>query len=219
MTTDGTHDLADGTRSITARQTEPGKPESGDSPALSITVDTAPPAAPSVPDLQATSDTGVFNTDNVTADNTPTFALSGASPYFRFYRNSTKISGDWETANPYTLATQADGVYNYQATAVDAAGNESALSLAVSVTIDTATPRVPAAPDLQAASDTGISGTDNITADNTPTFTVAGRPLLPLLSRRREAQRRLPERGDATPPQSKPTARTSTRSLPSTGRQ
>ena len=43
VTTDATHDLADGARSITARQTAPGDTESGDSPALSVTVDTVAP--------------------------------------------------------------------------------------------------------------------------------------------------------------------------------
>jgi hypothetical protein len=49
VTTNGTSDLADDSRSITARQTEPGKEESADCPALSICVDTAalhPPCLP-----------------------------------------------------------------------------------------------------------------------------------------------------------------------------
>ena len=43
VTTDGTHDLADGTHRIAARQTEPGSHETGDSPGLTITVDTVAP--------------------------------------------------------------------------------------------------------------------------------------------------------------------------------
>jgi hypothetical protein len=38
--------------------------------------------------------------------------------------------------------------------------------------VDTATPAVPQTPDLTAASDTGVSSTDNITSDNTPTVNV-----------------------------------------------
>jgi hypothetical protein len=41
--------------------------------------------------------------------------------------------------------------------------------------IDVIAPAAPPAPDLQAASDTGVSSTDNITSDNTPTFNVAVR--------------------------------------------
>ena len=45
VTTDGTTRLPDGTFNVTARQTLPGRPESPDSPTLSITIDaTAPPA-------------------------------------------------------------------------------------------------------------------------------------------------------------------------------
>ena len=139
VTTDGSRDLADGTHSITARQTEPGSPESADSPALSILVDTAAPAMPVAPDLQWASDIGISHTDNITSDATPTFDV-GASPYFRFYRNGIKISGDYESGTSYTLAAQADGSYEYQAIAVDAAGNESGLSDSLVVTIDTVAP-------------------------------------------------------------------------------
>ena len=172
VTTDGTHDLADGSHVIVARQTQPGNPSPVDSLPLSIIIATATPATPAAPDLQAASDTGVSQTDNVTADNTPTFDLSGASPYFRFYRDGTKISGDYESRTSYTTPLQPDGTYSYQVSAVDAAGNASALSAGLTVTIDTT--YAPAAPDLQAASDTGVSQTDNVTADNTPTFDLFG---------------------------------------------
>ena len=36
--------------------------------------DTTPPGAPTAPDLLASSDTGVSDTDDTTADNTPTFS-------------------------------------------------------------------------------------------------------------------------------------------------
>lgn len=55
---------------------------------------------------------------------------------------------------------------------MDPAGNESDVGDAISVTIDTTAPSAPGAPDLQAASDTGSSSTDNVTNDATPTFTV-----------------------------------------------
>ena len=43
VVTDGTHRLADGVRSITSRQTEPGQAESADSPALLVRIDTQAP--------------------------------------------------------------------------------------------------------------------------------------------------------------------------------
>ncbi len=147
--TNGARDLADGSHSITARQMVPGSTESPDSPALSITVDTLAPAYPTAPDLQAASDGGVSQTDNVTNDATPTFTVA-AGTYFRFYRDTVKISGDYQTGTSYTPAVQPDGSYNYQVSAADAAGNESALSSALAVTIDTAAPTAsitPVSPD------------------------------------------------------------------------
>lgn len=140
VTTSGTYDLADGTVSITARQTEPGKSESADSTALSITVDTVAPAAPPAPTLQAGSDTGKSNSDGITADSTPIFDIS-TGPYFRFLRNGAVISTQYELGTTaYTTPAQTDGAYNYSIVSVDAAGNSSAASLSVSVTIDTTPP-------------------------------------------------------------------------------
>ena len=112
--------------------------ESALSLAVSVTIDTAAPAVPAAPDLQAASDTGISGTDNITADNTPTFTVAGA-PFFRFYRGGAKLSGDYQSGASYTTAAQTDGTYLYQVSAVDAAGNESAFSPGLSVTIDTTT--------------------------------------------------------------------------------
>ncbi len=140
VVTDGqsAHDLVDGSHLITARMTEPDQQESDDSPALTVWVQTAVPAAPAAPDLEADSDTGISDTDDITANNTPTFDVS-ASPYFRFYCNGTQISGDYETGSTYTTATQDDGTYAYTVTSVDVAGNESAPSDALTCLIDTIT--------------------------------------------------------------------------------
>lgn len=51
--------------------------------------------------------------------------------------------------------------------------NETTFTLANFI-FPTAGPAAPGAPDLSAASDTGISSTDNITGDTTPTFTGSG---------------------------------------------
>ncbi|MHB9049161.1 MAG: Ig-like domain-containing protein [Pirellulales bacterium] len=159
--TSGSFDLADGSRAISARQTVPGRPESTASAVLNVTVDTSPPPTPSPPDLQAASDTGISNTDNITSDNTPTFAIAVAgTSYYRFCREGVPISGDYETGASYTPPVQTDGVWAYAVATVDSAGNASALSPALSVTIDAS---IPSVPDLVATSDTGVSTTDNIT--------------------------------------------------------
>ena len=51
-----------------------------------MTIDTTPPAVPSAPDLQAGSDTGVDDGDNLTSDTTLTFDVA-AAPYYRLYRD------------------------------------------------------------------------------------------------------------------------------------
>ncbi|MHB1037418.1 MAG: Ig-like domain-containing protein [Pirellulales bacterium] len=113
------------------------------------------------PNLEAASDTGFSDLDNLTADNTPTFSVSvPAGLYYRFYRDNVQISGDWEVGSSYTTAIQANGTYEYGVVVVDAAGNASFLSLAASVTVDTS---IPPKPSLLAASDTGVSSTDRLT--------------------------------------------------------
>ncbi|MBN1590165.1 MAG: hypothetical protein JW888_11665 [Pirellulales bacterium] len=142
---------------------------------FTFTIETLPPPAPSEPDLASTSDTGMSDTDNLTNDNTPTFEAIGA-PYFRLYRDGVQVSGDYEIGI-YTDTVPSDGTYEYTVTAVGAAGYESAPSPALSVTIDTQAPTAPAtAPDLVAASDSGVSDTDNLTNDVTPMFEAAGAP-------------------------------------------
>jgi hypothetical protein len=145
--TNGTVDLADGTRAITARETLPGLSESPDSSALSITIDTVAPAAPPAPDLDAVSDSGVNNADNITNDTTPTFTGTFPAPPsaipLTLYRDgvavgSTNAGSTWSI----TTAAQADGTYAFTTTIDDAAGNTSAPSAAVNVTIETVSPTV-----------------------------------------------------------------------------
>jgi PGF-pre-PGF domain-containing protein len=142
----------------------------------SVSIDTTPPAAPSTPDLDASSDSGSSNTDNVTSDTTPT--LSGtaeASSTVEVFSDTDGSlgttnadgNGDW-TFTPGSAISE--GTHSITATATDAAGNTGAASSALSVTVDTTAPSAPSAPDLDAASDTGSSSTDDVTSDTTPTF-------------------------------------------------
>ncbi|MFB2803333.1 Ig-like domain-containing protein [Shewanella seohaensis] len=107
----------------------------------SHTADRDAPAAPSTPDLDAASDTGASNTDNITSDNTPTFTgtaeanatvtvISSISGTLGI--TTADGSGNWS----YTASAMANGVHNMTATATDAAGNTSVASSALAVTID-----------------------------------------------------------------------------------
>ncbi|HET8810573.1 MAG TPA: Ig-like domain-containing protein [Flavobacteriaceae bacterium] len=109
----------------------------------SVLVDAVAPAAPSTPDLAAASDDGVSDTDNTTADNTPTF--TGTAEANATVTLISSIDGNLGTtiANgtgnwSFTPGTAlSDNTHNISATATDAAGNTSSASSALSVTIDT----------------------------------------------------------------------------------
>ena len=170
----------DDTFALTARYSGSGTGLlSPSSAALNVRVDTLAPPAPSAPDLNALSDTGVSSTDNVTRDNTPEFdGTVEANAIVRLTVDGAAAGTDTTTGGGvyhFNLTTAlADGARSVRASAEDLAGNDSPLSAALSVTIDTVAPTTPtAAPDLTAASDLGVSSTDNITRDNTPTFTGA----------------------------------------------
>jgi hypothetical protein len=100
------------------------------SPTLAVTVDTVAPAVPAAPDLQAASDSGVSAADDVTNDDTPTLDIATTDAYYRLERNGAQISSDYATVATFTDSSRPDGIYQYAARAVDAAGNASALGSA-----------------------------------------------------------------------------------------
>ena len=165
----------DGTYAFKAFQTDAVGNISAQSSALPVTIDTAQ-SAPGTPDLHTDSDTGTSITDNLTNDTTPTFTvscetnatvtLSGAS-----LTATGTCSGGSVTITMGTIG--ADGTYPFKAYQTDPAGNVSAQSSALSMTVDTAASSAPGTPDLQTASDSGASSTDNITTDTTPGFSVS----------------------------------------------
>jgi hypothetical protein len=170
--------LTEGVHQITTTATDTAGNTSAPSPALAVTIDTTAPAAPAVPDLTAGTDTGSSNTDNTTGDSTPTFAGTGSPGDTVTIKDGSTVlgtavvapDGTWTFTAPAPGLT--DGVHQITTTVTDPAGNTSAPSPALAVTIDTAAPAAPAAPDLTTGTDTGSSSTDNHTGDNTPDFNV-----------------------------------------------
>ncbi len=164
--------LTDGSYDIFARDS------SGDSSSLTVDFDTAAPSAPSVPDLDAASDTGSSNTDNITSDTTPNF--TGTAEAGSSVAIISSVDGQVGTGaasgGTYDVGTglTTAGDHSITATATDAAGNTSPPSAGLSVTLDTSVPAAPSAPDLAAADDSGSSDTDNITNVTTPTFSGTG---------------------------------------------
>jgi hypothetical protein len=169
--------LGEGARSITAIQTDPAGNASAASGALAITIDTTATAATGTPDLQAASDLGSSNSDNITNDTTPTFDISCVNGTSVQLFVDAVASGTAATCagGTVTLTTAAltAGTRSITAVQTDPAGNASVASSALSITLDTTADAATGAPDLQAASDLGSSSTDNITNDTTPTFDIS----------------------------------------------
>lgn len=164
--------LADGVHSFAVTATDDGPNTSPPSQSLIVTIDTTAVAA--APDLTSSSDTGISNTDNITADTQPTFTgTSEPGAIIKVFANGVDVSTTsfaqlgmiWSM----TVSQLTDGVKSIAVTQEDIAGNVSAPSPILTITIDTIPPGNPTVPpDLAAASDTGVSSTDNLTNDNTP---------------------------------------------------
>ncbi len=168
--------LQEGANNIYFTLTDVAGNISAPSPTLTVTLDTtAPTTAPGTPDLAASSDTGTSSTDNITKDTTPTFTGTAvAGDLVALYDGATLLgtttadgSGNWS----YTASALANGSHSITARTMDTAGNTSAASSTLTITVDTTAPSTPSTPDLLAASDSGSSSTDNITSDTTPTLT------------------------------------------------
>jgi serralysin len=166
--------LANGAHSISAVATDLAGNASPPTASLTVTIDTTVPVAPSAPDLLAASDSGRSASDNITSVVTPSFSgTAPASSWVTLYDGATAIGNTVATAaGAWTVvsAQLSAGVHSITAKAMTAAGNYSVASAALQVTIDTVA-LVPSVPDMTAATDKGTSNTDNITNDNTPTFT------------------------------------------------
>ncbi|MFW2422567.1 MAG: Ig-like domain-containing protein [Porticoccaceae bacterium] len=134
--------LSDGDYSYTLKQTDiagNASGEPGDAGTVLFTVDTVPPALGPV--LLDSGSNSASSADLVTNDNSPTF-IGTAEPNAQItvFAGSTALgttsadgSGNWA----FTSTTITDATYNISAIANDAAGNSSAPSAAIAVTIDT----------------------------------------------------------------------------------
>ena len=165
--------LADGVHSITAKATDIAGNTGAASTALSVTVDTTI-GAPTALDLATVSDTGASTTDNITKDTTPTVSgKADANVSVKLFDGATEIgsatsnaAGSWSITAPEL----AEGVRAITARATDAAGNVSATSTVLSITIDTTAPGTSTVPNMTPATDSGVSTADDITNNKTPTF-------------------------------------------------
>ncbi|WP_460825104.1 Ig-like domain-containing protein, partial [Massilia solisilvae] len=128
--------------------------DAGASP--SLTFDTAVPAAPLALDLSAASDTGASDSDNITRNRAPLVsgtATAGTTVTLYGSDGSTALGsataggdGSWSI----TSSALADGTHTLTARARDAAGNASAASAPLQVTVDTTGPSLAISSDKAA---------------------------------------------------------------------
>ncbi len=171
--------LPDNTTNLITATAANGDGTSPPSAALTVTTDNlAPGVAPSVPNLDAASDTGTSTSDDITSDTTPTFSgTSEANATVQLLADAVVVGTGVASGTNWQITSGviAAGVHSFTAIQTDAAGNgPSPESAGLSVTIDTAVPAAPTALDLATASDTGASNSDNITSDTTPTISGSG---------------------------------------------
>jgi len=168
--------LAVGSHSITAKQTDVAGNVSAASKALVIEIDNTV-TAPSAPDLATASDLGSSGTDNITSAATQTFTGTGAEAgaAVTLFDGATPVgTGTADGSGNWSITTKlGDGLYSLTTKQVDVAGNSSAASKALSVTVDLTPPSAPSALALDPASDSGTAG-DGITNDTTPTINGTG---------------------------------------------
>lgn len=109
------------------------------------TLDTSAPATPGTPDLATASDTGSLNNDNITTDTTPTLSGTAENGSIVTLFDGATLLGT-VTAGPsgwtYTTGVLAQGDHTITAVSTDAAGNVSATSAGLTITVDTTAPTV-----------------------------------------------------------------------------
>ena len=168
--------LSDSAHILTVQASDTAGNTSSASASLTVTIDTAAPGTPGTPDLASGSDSGDSSTDDLTNDSTPTVTGTAAANAIVTLYDSDKStvlgsttadgSGNWSI----TSSALSESTHTLTVKASDTAGNASAASSSLSVNIDLTAPAQPAAPDLDSASDSGSSSTDDETSDNTPTL-------------------------------------------------
>jgi hypothetical protein len=142
--------LSDGPHALKAAQTDLAGNVSVLSTGLALTIDTQPPVAPGTPALDPASDTGTLG-DNLTQTATPVIKGTAiANAVVNLYdTNGTTLLGSATADNAgnwsITSSTLSAGAHTLTAKQLDAAGNESAASVSLSLTIE-APPAPPTAP-------------------------------------------------------------------------
>ncbi|QDV39602.1 Ig-like domain-containing protein [Tautonia plasticadhaerens] len=150
-----------------------------------VVIDSVPPDAPTLLDLQAGSDSGFSDADDYTNAlvppglAAPTFDVVGVEQgvTIQLLRNNVVVATLAEAPGGVVAITDddggagvPDGTYTYVTRLVDRAGNVSEDSPELVVTIDTAAPQAPTTPVLVPADDSGVPD-DGVTNVRQPRLT------------------------------------------------
>ncbi|HHN5588234.1 BapA/Bap/LapF family large adhesin [Enterobacter hormaechei] len=180
--------LTDGPHSLTVHATD----EAGNttiSPPFELAIDTTAPATPDIPEITVNPDGATpgtaLNPGETTRDTTPTLSGSGTpGDTVSIYDGATKIGeaeidgdGNWSWTPEDPLP---DGTYDLSLTVTnqDSAGNESAPSTPVTITIDTDAPGQPGIPTVtdSVSQITGPVDNGGTTNDPRPVLSGTGTP-------------------------------------------
>ncbi|WP_333855474.1 Ig-like domain-containing protein, partial [Leclercia sp.] len=179
--------LVNGTHVLTATVSD-AVGNTATSGSFNLVVDTLAPATPGIPAITVNPEGGTQETltsGGSTRDTTPTLSGTGtAGDIVTIYDGSTKIGettipagGNWSWTPPAGLP---NGTYDLSLTVTnkDGAGNESAPSQSVTITIDTEAPGQPDAPVVtdNVSEITGPVGNNGATNDTRPVLSGTGTP-------------------------------------------
>ncbi|MBF0158572.1 MAG: pre-peptidase C-terminal domain-containing protein [Magnetococcales bacterium] len=161
--------LTTGSHVIRALQIDAAGNSSTPSLPLLLTIDNAPPLAPSALDLDRDDDTGVNSSDNITS-RTNGLTIRGsdaeAGATLILFDGTTPLTTlAIATSSWSTDVSLKAGTHTIRASQQDAAGNDSVLSAPLTITVvdNSSAPAAPTSLDLAAANDSGRSSSDNIT--------------------------------------------------------
>jgi len=179
--------LGNGTHALTATVSDAAG-NTATSGTFNLVVDTVAPATPDIPDITVNPDGSgetAITGGGSTRDTTPTLSGTGTEgDIVSIYDGTTKIGettipagGIWTWTPPEALPS---GTYNLSLTVTssDGAGNESAPSNPVTITIDTEAPDAPALPVVtdNVSDITGPVSNNGATNDTRPVLSGTGTP-------------------------------------------
>ena len=137
-----------------------------------IAYDTLAPNVPGAPALASGDDSGASSSDKLTNKSLLTFTSSAVDgTTVRLYDGGVEIGHVTASGGKYSIPVNnlGEGAHSLTAIAFDAAGNASAASGALAVTVDRTPPTTMAA-SVGLSNDTGASSSDMITADANQTI-------------------------------------------------